>query len=195
MVAAECVWRGRFAQKGVLAVPTAHKEQQITELQDLVSRATISISTSYRGLSVAEMTTLRRRMREAGVDVRVVKNTLFKRAAEGAGQPRVAEIVSGPSAILFGYGDVSTPAKTIQEYIRTARNALTVTAAYVDGEVLGPAAIGDLANLPSKEQLLVNFMGGLRSPIATFAGLMSASIQKFAGLVDARIQQLDAAAS
>jgi len=177
------------------AHPTAHKEQQVEELRDLLSRATISISTNYRGLSVAEMTALRRRMRDAGVDVRVVKNTLFRLAAERAGEPKVAEIAQGPSAIVFGFGDVAAPARSVQEYIRTARNALTVTAAYIDGQLLGPAALGDIANLPSKEQLLTDFMGGLRSPIASFAGLMSGTIQKFAGLVDARIQQLEGAAA
>jgi large subunit ribosomal protein L10 len=129
------------------------------------------------------------------VDVRVVKNTLFKLAAERAGRPKVAEIAQGPTAVIFGFGDVAAPAKAVQEYARTARNALTLTAAYLDGEVLGPSALADLANLPSKEQLLADFMGGLRSPIAAFAGLMSGTIQKFAGLVDARIQQLEGAAA
>jgi large subunit ribosomal protein L10 len=141
------------------------------------------------------MTALRRRMHDVGVDVRVVKNSLFKLAAELAGKPAVAQIASGPSAIIFGFGDVSTPAKTIQEYIRTSRSAMTLTAAYFEGEILAASAIGDLANLPSREQLLADFLGGIRSPIATFAGLMSGTVQKFAGLIDSRIQQLEGSAA
>jgi large subunit ribosomal protein L10 len=176
-------------------VPTARKEQQVEELQGLVSRATIAISTGYRGLSVAEMMTLRRRMRDAGVEVRVVKNTLLKLAAERAGQPKVAELGTGPTAILFGYGDVAAPAKAVQEYVRTARNALTVNSAYMDGQVLSANELGDIANLPSKEQLLANFMGGLRSPVAAFASLLQGTIQQFAGLVDARANQLEGSAA
>ncbi len=176
-------------------MPTARKEQQVDELQDLVSRATIAISTAYRGLSVAEMMVLRRRMRDAGVEVRVVKNTLLKIAAERAGQPRVAELGIGPAAILFGYGDVATPAKAVQEYMRTARNALTVNSAFVDGLVLSANELGDIASLPSKEQLLANLIGGLRSPVATFASLLQGTIQQFAGLVDARANQLENSAA
>jgi large subunit ribosomal protein L10 len=176
-------------------VPTARKEAEVAELQDLVSRAAISISTSYTGLSVAEMTALRRRMRDAGVEVRVIKNTLFKLAAERAGKPGVAEIATGPTAVIFGYDDVAAAAKAVQEYIRTARNSLAVQAAYMEGQVLPAAGLADIANLPSKDQLLVNFLGGIRSPIATFAGLMSGTIQKFAGLIDARAQQLEGEAA
>lgn len=174
-------------------MPTARKVAEVEELREKVSRATISISTAYAGLSVADMTALRRRMRDAGVEVRVVKNTLLRRAAEAAGQPRMADIAMGPTAIVFGYGDVAAAAKAVQDYIRTSRSTLSVQAAYLDGQVIGGAALGDIANLPSREQLLVNFLGGIRSPIATFAGLMSGTIQKFASLVDARIQQMDAA--
>lgn len=176
-------------------MPTARKEQQVEELQELVSRATIAISTGYRGLSVAEMMTLRRRMRDAGVEVRVVKNTLLKLAAERAGQPKVAELGIGPTAILFGYGDVAAPAKAVQEYVRTARTALTVNSAYMDGQVLSADELGGIANLPSKEQLLANFMGGLRSPVAAFASLLQGTIQQFAGLVDARANQLEGSAA
>jgi large subunit ribosomal protein L10 len=176
-------------------VPTARKEAEVAELQELVSRATISISTQYRGMSVAEMTALRRKLRETGVEVRVVKNTLFKLAAERAGLPKVAELAVGPTAIIFGTGDVAQSAKSVQEYIRTARSALTVQSAYMDGEIMPAAALSDIANLPSKEQLLVNFISGLRSPIATFVGLMSGTIQKFAGLIDARVTQLEGGAA
>ncbi len=174
-------------------LPTAEKEATVQELQDRVSRCTISIGAQYSGLSVAEMTVLRRRMREAGVEVRVVKNTLLKLAADAAGRPNVADVAKGPTAVLFGFGDVAQAAKSVQDYVRTARNAFTVQSAWVDGQVMAAGALGDLANLPTKEQMLANFMGGLRSPISQFASLISSTIQTFAGLVDARANQLEAA--
>lgn len=175
-------------------MPTAHKEEEVRELEDRVSRCTISIGANYNGLSVAEMTALRRRMRDSGIEVRVVKNTLLRRAADAAGRPTIADVAVGPTAVLFGYGDVAGAAKSVQDYVRTARNAFTVQAAWVDGQVMPAASLGDLASLPSREQMLANFMGGLRGPIATFAGLISSTIQNFAGLIDARANQLEGAA-
>ena len=172
-------------------MPTAKKEADVAELQDMVSRATLAISTSYRGLSVAEMNAMRRRLRETGVDVRVVKNTLLRIAAERAGKPDLINIVDGPTAIIFSYEDIAGPARAISEYIRTARNTLTITGAYLDGQVMPATEVTDLANLPSREDLIAGFMGGLQSPIATFAGLLTAVVREFAGLIEARAGQLE----
>ena len=175
-------------------MPTLKKEADVAELQEMVGRSVVAISTSYRGLSVAEMTALRRRMREAGVDLRVVKNTLLRIAAERAGKPDLVRIVEGPTAVIFGYDDVAVPAKSVTEYMRTARNALTITGAFLDGEVMAPAAVADLASLPSRESLIAQFVGGMQSPIATFSGLISSVVREFAGLIDARAQQLEESA-
>jgi large subunit ribosomal protein L10 len=175
-------------------MPTAKKEADVAELEDLVGRSVVAISTSYRGLKVSEMTALRRRMREAGVDIRVVKNTLLRIAADRAGKPDLINIVEGPTAVIFGYDDVSKPAKAVTEYIRTARSALTITGAFMDGQVMKPAAVADLASLPSREALIAQFVGGMQSPIATFSGLITSVVREFAGLIDARAQQMESAA-
>ena len=172
-------------------MPTARKEADVAELTDMVGRATMAISTSYRGLTVAEMNAMCRRMREAGVDVRVVKNTLLRIASERAGKPDLFNIVDGPTAIIFSYEDIAGPAKAISEYIRTARNSLTITGAYLDGQIMKPAEVADLASLPSRENLIAGFLGGLQSPIATFAGLLTAVVREFAGLIEARAGQLE----
>lgn len=172
-------------------MPTAKKEADVAELEDMVNRAVVAISTSYRGLSVSEMTTMRRRMREVGVDVRVVKNTLLRIASQRAGKPDLFQIVDGPTAMIFGYDDIAKPAKAVTEYIRTARNAMTITGAYLDGQVMKAAAVADLASLPSREALLAGFVGGLQTPIATFAGLLSGVVREFAGLINARAEQLE----
>ncbi|MGH2604910.1 MAG: 50S ribosomal protein L10 [Dehalococcoidia bacterium] len=172
-------------------MPTAKKEADVAELQEMVGRSMVAISTSYRGLSVAEMTALRRRMREAGVDIRVVKNTLMRIAAERAGKPDLVQIIEGPTAVIFGYDDISKPAKAITEYVRTARNALTITGAFLDGQVMKAAEVTDLANLPSRESMIAQFVGSLQSPIAIFSGLITSVVREFAGLIDARAQQLE----
>lgn len=175
--------------------PTERKAAEVAELKEMVENTTLAISAQYRGLTVADMTALRRRLRDSGVEVRVIKNTLLRLAAQQAGRPGVAELAIGPTAMLFSTGDIAQAAKSVQDYVRTARNSFAVQASWVDGQVIaGPEGIADLASLPSRDQLLANFMGGLRSPIAAFASLISGTIQQFAGLVDARVQQLEGAA-
>ena len=176
-------------------MPTARKADELAELEDRVGRATVTISTSYRGLKVTEMTTLRRRMREAGVEVQVVKNTLLRIASERAGKPEVTNIVSGPTALIFGFGDPAAAAKAVTDYVRTARNALAIQGAYLDGQTFAADQVTDLASLPSRETLIAQFVGGMQSPIATFAGLLTSVVREFAGLIDARAQQMEEAAA
>lgn len=176
-------------------MPTKKKLADVSELADMVNRSLVTISTSYRGMSVAEMTALRRTMRDQGVDVRVVKNTLLRIAADQAGKPDITKIVDGPTALIFGYNDIAGPAKAVSDYIRVARNALTITGAYLDGEVMPASGVADLATMPNRETMIAQFAGSIQSPLSNFMSLMSSVIQGFAGLVDARASQLEAQAA
>jgi len=174
-------------------MPTARKERILSELEELISRSTITISTNYRGMSVTDMMTLRRRMREAGVEVHVVKNTLLRMAAERRGRPDLAQIAEGPTALIFGFSEPNQPASAITEYVRSARTSLTVGGAYFDGQVLPAGGVAELASLPSRPQLISQFMGAMQSPLAVFSGLLDATLREFAGLIEARSGQLEAA--
>jgi len=174
-------------------MPTARKEQILSELEDLINRSTITISTNYRGMSVTEMMNLRRRMREAGVEVHVVKNTLLRMAAERRGRPELGQIVDGPTALIFGFSEPNQPAGAITEYVRSSRTSLTVGGAYFDGQVLPAAEVAELATLPSRPQLMSQFMGAMQSPLAVFSGLLEATLREFASLLEARSGQLEAA--
>lgn len=176
-------------------MPTPRKAGILAELEDQVGRSTVAISTGYRGMTVTEMTTLRRRMREAGVEVHVVKNTLLRIASERAGKPVLSQIAAGPTAVIFGFADPAATAKAVTDYVRTARNALTIQAAYLDGEVFPAERVADIASLPSREALIAQFVGGMQSPIATLAGLLTGVVREFAGLIDARAQQMEGAAA
>jgi large subunit ribosomal protein L10 len=176
-------------------VPTARKEALVGELEDLVSRSTIAISANYRGMTVSDMTALRRRMRETGVELRVVKNTLLRMAAERGGKPDLFQIVDGPTALIFGFGEPRQPAAAVSEFIRTARSPLTLTGAYFDGQVLPATGVTELATLPSKEQLLSQLMGDLQSPLATLGGLLAGTLREFASLIEARSGQMEESAA
>src|SRR5262245_30363360 len=175
-------------------MPTERKETTVGELKDLVERATIVIGAEYRGLSVKEMTTLRRALRDAGVEARVVKNRLFQLAAQQAGIPDVGGVVEGPTMVIFGYGDVVTPSKAINDYIKTARNAFAPKKAFMDGQVVAGTIVAELATLPSRDELIGKLAGAFISPVQTFANLINDSMRSFAQLIDARANQLEEAA-
>ena len=173
-------------------MPTAEKVATVAELKDLVERSAIIIAAEYRGLSVKEITTLRRALRNAGVEARVVKNKLFQLAVEQAGQPAAKDVVEGPSMVIFGTGgDVIAPAKAIAEYARTARNSFAAKKAYMDGAVHGANVVTDLATMPSREELIGKLAGAFVQPVQQLAVLLNDSIQGFARLIDARANQLE----
>jgi large subunit ribosomal protein L10 len=186
-------------------VTTQKKIEAVEELRGRIERCTIAIAAEYRGLSVTEMGALRRAVRDAGVELRVVKNRLFARAAAAAQRPELAELVEGPTAIVFGYEDIAPAARAVTEYMRTARNAFAVRKGAMDGQLLSLADLQDLASLPPKPILIGQIAGALQSPIARFAGLVKSvlavppgrllndSMYTFNGLLEARAKQLEAA--
>ncbi|HWO93252.1 MAG TPA: 50S ribosomal protein L10 [Dehalococcoidia bacterium] len=172
-------------------MPTAKKVQQVEELRDLVSRATIAISTDYRGLTVSQLQALRRRLRDAGVEIHVVKNTLAHRAATEAGREGLSQIIEGPTALAIGFDDVVAPAKALTEFVRQSRLTVPIRGAYTDGQVLSSADVADLASAPPREELLARIAGGLQSPLVNLMALLSATVRELAGLIDARAGQLE----
>jgi large subunit ribosomal protein L10 len=185
-------------------MPTPRKEKLVEELQDRIARSVIAVGADFRGLTVPQMVQLRRRMRAGGVDFKVVKNTLTRLAAERAGKPALSHLLEGPTALAFGYDDFMAVVRTFNEYLPTAPPSFTVRGVYLDGQVLPPNELVELARLPSREVLLAQVAGQLQSPLATLAGLLEAPLIELAGLLQAtqrdllalletRAQQLEAA--
>ena len=100
----------------------AQKEQTVSDLADKLSRSQLVIVTDYRGLTVTEMSALRGRLRQAGAEYQVAKNTLTRFAAKQAGLDSLVDDLIGPSAIAFGYDDPAALAKSLQEYLRAAQD-------------------------------------------------------------------------
>ncbi|HEU0072398.1 MAG TPA: 50S ribosomal protein L10 [Dehalococcoidia bacterium] len=171
-------------------MPTEKKIQAVKEMTETLSRSSVVIGADYRGLTVEEATALRRAMREAGIQIQVVKNTLFLRAAEAAGMPGVGELAEGPTAIIYGFDDPLAPIKTVVEYQRQARNSFQARKAFMDGEIIPAGRLADLASLPPKEVMIAQIVGALQSPITNLVYLLSATLQEFSGLLDARTDQM-----
>lgn len=131
-------------------------------------------------------------MRDAGIEFVVVKNTLMKLAAEAAERPQVKEMVQGPTAMVFGYGEPMEVTKTLTDYIRTTRSSLVIRGAMMgSGPVMAPARVAQLATLPAKPQLVANLLGQLQAPIRRLLGVLNAPLSNLDALLQARIKQLE----
>lgn len=148
-----------------------------------------AVVTEYRGLTVAEMASLRRAIRAVGGDYKVFKNTLVRRAIEGSAHEPLSELLEGPTAIAFVHGDVSAVAKALRDFSRSAPS-LIVKGGVLDGALLDARELTVLADLPSREVLLAMLAGAIAAPLRTMAGLLKAVPQNFAyglsALLDAK---------
>jgi large subunit ribosomal protein L10 len=167
------------------------KAQIIDSLQEVISRCSVGVLTDYRGLTAAQMTALRRQLREAGVDYRVIKNTLARFAAERAGKDELVAFFEGPVAIAFGYGDITEPAKALAAYIEESKVEMTVRGGFLPDRMLSAEEVESLSKLPSREILLARVVGGIQSPIAALVSRLSAPMTGLAGVLQARIKQLE----
>lgn len=174
-------------------MPTEKKIANVAELKDLVERSTIMIGAEYRGLTVKEITTLRAQLRDAGVEARVVKNKLFRIAATQAGVETAGEVADGPSLVIFGFGDIVAPSKAVADYQKAAKNAFVPKKVFMDGAISDGKIVGDLASLPSREELIGKLVGAFVQPVQQLAVLLNDSIQSFARLAEARAVQLEGA--
>jgi large subunit ribosomal protein L10 len=172
------------------------KVEQVKLLSEKLQSAKTAVLTDYRGLSVSQLEDLRARFRGANVEYRVIKNTLARRAVSDSGQDAaLQELLVGPVAIAFGYEELSTPVRLINEYVRQARLRLDIKGGLVEGQVLDAAQMREIGDLPSREVLLAQLLGTLESPISQLANAMQASVRELAGLLEARRDQLEGTAA
>lgn len=167
------------------------KTQLIENLQEFFSRCNIGILTDYRGLSTAEMTALRRRLSEAGIDYKVVKNTLARLAAERAGKNDLLSSFEGPIAIAFGYADITEPARVLADYIAASKASLDIRGGFLKHGLLTAEEVITLSKLPTREVLLAMVVGGMQAPIYGLLNLLTAPMRGLITILQARIQQLE----
>ncbi|MBI4299785.1 MAG: 50S ribosomal protein L10 [Chloroflexi bacterium] len=175
-------------------MPTAKKAQTIEELTELLARSAIAITTDYRGLTVSQMTQLRRRLRESGAEYHVVKNSLARLAAEKVGKSGLAQVIQGPTALAIGFGDVAAPAKTLAEFTRTTRLDLPIRGALLGDSVLSGPDVSRLATLPPREVIIGQVLGGLKSPLYGLANVLAAPMRGLVNVLNARVQQMEQSA-
>ena len=174
-------------------MPTEKKEQQVAELQETISRAQVGILTDYRGLTMAEMTVLRRKLREANIEYKVVKNSLAQIAVKSAGKEGLADKFVGPVAVAFGFGEPPETAKVLTDYIKATKSILAIKAAFFGNEVLDAAGVDKLAKLPSRETLIAQMLGGLQAPLYGLVSVLAGPVRGLQTVLQGRMKQLEEA--
>jgi large subunit ribosomal protein L7/L12 len=167
----------------------AEKEDAVDGLAERLTRAEIAVLTEYRGLSVSELQDLRGRLRPAGVEYIVAKNTLARFAAERTGRTTIVTDLVGPTAIAFGSDPVAT-AKALQDYTRVNRTFVLKSALLGDRRI-DPREVEQLATLPPAEQLRGRVFGMIVSPLQSTVSILSAPLASLARLLEARRKQLE----
>ncbi len=123
------------------------KEAEVAEIQEKIEKSQSVMFLDYRGLNVAEVTELRNKMRAAGVEYKVIKTTMIRRAAEKAGIEGLDDVLEGPTAVAFGYADPVAPAKILVDFIEDTKKT-NLKGGVLAGKAMSEAEIKNLASLP-----------------------------------------------
>ncbi|HHY20731.1 MAG TPA: 50S ribosomal protein L10 [Bacilli bacterium] len=145
-----------------------NKKLVVEEIANKFRESKTTVVVDYRGLNVAEVTELRKQLREAGIDYKVYKNTLARRATAEVELTELDEFLLGPTAIAFGYEDAVAPAKIINDFAKK-HEALEIKAGVIEGKIATVEEVKALAELPSREGLLSMLLSVLQAPIRNFA--------------------------
>ncbi|QDR78799.1 50S ribosomal protein L10 [Sporomusa termitida] len=173
---------------------TQEKQQSVADLKAKLSITKGAVLTNYRGLTVAQDTKLRRKLREAGVEYRVFKNTLTRIAAKEAGIEGLDPYLEGPTAIAMSATDPVAPAKVISDFVKENKlQTLEVKAGLVEGKVIDANGVKALSNLPAREVLIAQVLAGMQAPIAGFVNVLSGTVRNLVYALDAVRQQKESA--
>lgn len=168
------------------------KSKIVEEIKEKISSSQSMILVDYRGLDVEELTELRKKYRDAGVDYKVYKNTMMRFAFKDLGLEEFNEYLKGPSAVAFGLEDPVAAAKVTSEFAKT-NEKLEIKAGIVDGVIIDENGVKSLASLPSKEVLVAQVLAGMNAPIQGFANVLQGTVRGLAIVLNAIAEEKAAA--
>ncbi|MGH7949493.1 MAG: 50S ribosomal protein L10 [Candidatus Binataceae bacterium] len=168
------------------------KSAVVAQLNERLRRAKMALLSEYRGITVAESTDLRRRLRAARGEMRVAKNTLIRRAIKGTRFENLEPKLGGPVGLILSYDDPVEVAKTVASF-RELGDRFTVRCGVLEGQELGAAEIQALATLPPREVVLAQLLGLLQAPATRLVRLLNEPASSLARLIDVIGQKRGAA--
>ncbi|MHA0857669.1 50S ribosomal protein L10 [Paenibacillus sp. CMAA1364] len=153
------------------------KQDAVDVVTEKLRNSVTTVVADYRGLNVTQITELRKQLREAGIEMSVLKNSLLRRATAATELTELDEILVGPSVVVFGAEDVVAPAKILNDFAKK-NTALEIKGAVVEGKVVSVDQIKALAELPSRDGLLSMLLSVLQAPVRNFALVVKAVAEK-----------------
>ncbi len=168
-------------------MPQANKITKVETITESLKKAKGVVITDYSGLTVEQMTQLRREFRKADVGYLVVKNTLAERSCREVGMEAMIPYLKGPTGLAVAYKDPSAPVKIIVEFLKKnkEKGKPEIKGALVEGQLLTAAQAEAMKDLPSREELIAMVVGALAAPVSGLVGALNSVIGKFVGTVDA----------
>jgi large subunit ribosomal protein L10 len=175
----------------VSALPREDKVERVSELKEDIRGSKAMYLTDYRGLTVSEISSLRRNLRDAGAEYKVVKNTLLKRAAEDIDDPALIGTMEGPTAIAFVHNDPIAPARTIVDFMKDHKT-LSIKGGYLDGRFYDAKDVTALSKVPPRDQLIAMLVGSLQSPISGLVGTLQGTVSNLVYTLQAVVEKKSA---
>jgi large subunit ribosomal protein L10 len=170
-------------------MPTDKSVAEVEELKAVLADAKLIISTDYRGLSVTELSALRRAIRESGGSYRVAKNTLVKIASAEIDRPEIGDIVVGPTGFVLSTDDPVAPARALMNHIHENRLEVVINGAYLEGRIVDADRVKYLSTLPGRDELIAKLLGQMNAPIANLASVLSGTLRGLLTVIQAHIDQ------
>lgn len=165
-------------------MPKPEKEGVVDEIAEQLKQAKGIYLTDFTGLNVEQMTQLRTNFREAGVEFRVVKNSLMRLSAKKAGLEKVVEYLTGPTALALGTSDSITPARIVTEFARKFEKP-QIKVGILEGELVGREEIESIIKIPPREVLLGQVVGVISAPISGFIGTLNGILRNLVATLEA----------
>jgi large subunit ribosomal protein L10 len=176
-----------------MSVNRAEKELSVAQVREALKNAKSVVLADNKGMTVSQVTKLRKELREVGVDLKVAKNTLIRIAARDLGIEGLDPYLRGTTTLALAHGDEASAAKKIREFFAKDKDPkFVVKAGILENKVIDAKGVVSLADLPSREQLLASILGGIQAPLQGVVGVLNGLLSSFAYAVDARIKQLEA---
>ena len=166
-------------------MPTDVKRQAVAELAELLRSSSAMAVVDYRGLKVSEMQSVRRTLRDNGVQLTIAKNRLLKIAADEADRTELKETLTGPTALATIDGDEAAMAKALTDALRPYSRVVTVRGGMLGSQAIDAGQLNRLATLPSRDVLLGRVVGGMAAPLSGMANVLAGNLRAFANVLNA----------
>jgi large subunit ribosomal protein L10 len=166
-------------------MPTDVKRQAVAELAELLRSSSAMAVVDYRGLKVSDMQSVRRTLRDNGVQLTIAKNRLLKIAADEADRTELKETLTGPTALATIDGDEAAMAKALTEALRPYSRVVTVRGGMLGSQAIDASQLTRLATLPSREVLLGKIAGGMAAPLSGMANVLAGNLRGLANVLNA----------